>query len=37
LRRQGSAADVARAVIDLAENDYVTGVLYPVDAGRLLR
>jgi len=36
LRREGSADNIARAVVELAENDYVTGVLYPVDGGRLI-
>jgi len=34
LRREGSAADVAGAVQYLAEADYVTGVVLPVDGGR---
>jgi pteridine reductase len=37
LAREGNPQNIARAVIDLAENDYVTGVLYPVDGGRMLR
>jgi NAD(P)-dependent dehydrogenase (short-subunit alcohol dehydrogenase family) len=36
LRRQGSPADIAEAVLFLARADYVTGVLLPVDGGRLL-
>ncbi|MDX2169331.1 MAG: SDR family oxidoreductase [Deltaproteobacteria bacterium] len=34
LRREGSAADIAAAVQYLAEADYVTGVVLPVDGGR---
>jgi pteridine reductase len=34
LRRIGEAADVARAVVFLAENDYVTGQTITVDGGR---
>jgi NAD(P)-dependent dehydrogenase (short-subunit alcohol dehydrogenase family) len=37
LRRAGDPADVADAVLFLARNDYVTGVVLPVDGGRLLR
>ncbi len=36
LGREGSAADIARAVAFLLENDYLTGTLLPVDGGRLL-
>jgi pteridine reductase len=36
LRRQGSPEDVAAAVVFLARADYVTGVVVPVDGGRLL-
>lgn len=36
LGREGSPDDVAAAVLYLAANDYVTGVLLPVDGGRLL-
>jgi len=36
LRREGDADNVASAVVELAANDYVTGVLYPVDGGRLI-
>jgi NAD(P)-dependent dehydrogenase (short-subunit alcohol dehydrogenase family) len=36
LRREGSPADVAAAVLFLARADYVTGVVLPVDGGRLL-
>lgn len=36
LRRQGRPEHVADAVLFLARNDYVTGVLLPVDGGRLL-
>jgi NAD(P)-dependent dehydrogenase (short-subunit alcohol dehydrogenase family) len=34
LRREGSADDIAAAVQYLAEADYVTGVVLPVDGGR---
>jgi NAD(P)-dependent dehydrogenase (short-subunit alcohol dehydrogenase family) len=37
LRRLGSPEDVVRAVLFLLENDYVTGVVLPVDGGRLIR
>jgi len=37
LQRSGTAEDVADAVLFLARNDYVTGVVLPVDGGRLLR
>ncbi|MDX2175206.1 MAG: SDR family oxidoreductase [Candidatus Sumerlaeia bacterium] len=33
LRREGSPADIARAVRYFAANDYVTGVFLPVDGG----
>jgi pteridine reductase len=36
LRRSGSPTDVAEAVTFLARADYVTGVVLPVDGGRLL-
>jgi len=36
LGREGSAADIARAVAFLLENDYLTGTLLAVDGGRLL-
>jgi pteridine reductase len=36
LRREGSAADIASAVAFLAQADYVTGAVLPVDGGRLL-
>lgn len=36
LRREGSPADVATAVRFLATADYVTGIVLPVDGGRLL-
>ena len=36
LGREGSAADVAAAVVFLARDEYVTGALLPVDGGRLL-
>lgn len=37
LRRLGAPEDVVRAVLFLLENDYVTGVVLPVDGGRLIR
>lgn len=37
LRRLGAPEDVVRAVLFLLENDYVTGVVLPVDGGRLVR
>jgi pteridine reductase len=37
LRRLGSPEDVVRAVLFLLDNDYVTGVVLPVDGGRLVR
>ncbi len=37
LQRLGAPDDVVRAVLFLLENDYVTGVVLPVDGGRLLR
>ena len=36
LRREGGAEEVASAVLFLARSDYVTGVVLPVDGGRLL-
>jgi pteridine reductase len=36
LRRLGSAEDVAQAVIYLAQAEYVTGVVLPVDGGQRL-
>lgn len=36
LRRQGRPQNVADAAVFLAANDYVTGVVLPVDGGRLL-
>jgi pteridine reductase len=36
LRREGSPADVAAAVLFLASADYITGAVLPVDGGRLL-
>jgi pteridine reductase len=35
LGRQGEPSRVAAAVLSLAENDYVTGAVLPVDGGRL--
>jgi pteridine reductase len=37
LRREGRAENVAQAVLSLIQNDYLTGVVLPVDGGRLLR
>lgn len=37
LGRLGSPDDVVRAVLFLLTNDYVTGVVLPVDGGRLIR
>jgi len=36
LRRQGSPEQVAAAALALVANDYVTGVVLPVDGGRVL-
>lgn len=36
LKREGTPEDVAKAVVFLAENDYLTGVVLPVDGGRAL-
>ena len=36
LRRAGHPEHVASAVLELLRNDYITGVLLPVDGGRLL-
>ncbi|MBI1818010.1 MAG: SDR family oxidoreductase [Deltaproteobacteria bacterium] len=36
LRRAGTAQDIADAVLFLARSDYITGVVLPVDGGRLL-
>jgi pteridine reductase len=36
LQRQGRADNVADAVLALVRNDYITGVVLPVDGGRLL-
>lgn len=37
LRRLGAPADVVAAVLYFLQNDYVTGVVLPVDGGRLVR
>lgn len=37
LHRLGSPEDVVRAVLFLLDNDYVTGIVLPVDGGRLIR
>jgi pteridine reductase len=34
VRREGSPADVARAVLALVDNEFITGVCLPVDGGR---
>jgi pteridine reductase len=34
VKREGSGEDVARAVLALVENDFITGVCLPVDGGR---
>ena len=36
LQRQGDAHNVAEAVLALVSNDYITGVVLPVDGGRAL-
>ncbi|HVM97340.1 MAG TPA: SDR family oxidoreductase [Candidatus Acidoferrales bacterium] len=36
LRREGRAENIADAVLALVRNDYITGVVLPVDGGRLL-
>ena len=36
LRRQGHPDNIADAVLSLIRNDYITGVVLPVDGGRLL-
>jgi pteridine reductase len=36
LKRQGTPENVADAVVALVRNDYITGVVLPVDGGRLL-
>jgi len=36
LHRIGAPSDIARAVIFLLESDFITGVLLPVDGGRLI-
>jgi len=36
LRREGHPQNIADAVVALVENDYITGVLLPVDGGRSL-
>jgi len=36
LRREGHPQNIADAVVALIENDYITGVLLPVDGGRSL-
>jgi pteridine reductase len=34
VKREGSPANIASAVLALVENDFVTGVVLPVDGGR---
>jgi pteridine reductase len=34
VRREGSPANVAQAVLALVDNDFVTGACLPVDGGR---
>ena len=36
VKREGSPANVAQAVLSLVENDFITGVCLPVDGGRTL-
>ncbi len=36
LRRAGSPSNITSAVLALVQNDYITGVVLPVDGGRLL-
>lgn len=37
LKRLGTPADVVRAILFLLESDYITGIVVPVDGGRLVR
>jgi NAD(P)-dependent dehydrogenase (short-subunit alcohol dehydrogenase family) len=37
LKRLGAPEDVVRAVLFLLDHDYITGVVLPVDGGRLIR
>ncbi len=37
LGREGEARNVAEAVVSLVRNDYITGVVLPVDGGRLVK
>jgi pteridine reductase len=37
LRRLGEPDDIVRSVVFLLQNDYLTGVVLPVDGGRLIR
>jgi pteridine reductase len=37
LRRLGTPADVVRAILFLLDSDYITGIIVPVDGGRLVR
>jgi NAD(P)-dependent dehydrogenase (short-subunit alcohol dehydrogenase family) len=37
LKRLGAPDDVVAAVLYFLQNDYVTGVVLPVDGGRLVR
>ena len=34
VKREGSPANVAAAVLSLVENDFITGAVLPVDGGR---
>ena len=36
VKREGSPANIAQAVLSLIENDFITGVCLPVDGGRTL-
>jgi pteridine reductase len=36
VKREGSAADIAQAVLSFLDNDFVTGVCLPVDGGRTI-
>ena len=36
LKREGSPADIVKAVVFLIENDYITGEMIHVDGGRHL-
>ena len=36
VKREGSPANIAQAVLALVENDFITGVCLPVDGGRTI-